>query len=68
MFHPKRITEIIRFCTIYDKNIEKIARYQQCFATKEIVKTIREVDKGVNADCEIIIQKIKKPINLLIQV
>lgn len=48
LFHPKRIVEIIRFFTLYDKNIKKIARYQQYFAIKEIMKTIQVLDKTGN--------------------
>ena len=48
LFHPKRIIEIIRFFTLYDKNVKKIARYQQYFAIKEIIKTIQEPDKNGN--------------------
>lgn len=48
LFHPKRITEIIRFFTLYDNNVKKIARYQQYFAIKEIIKTIKETDKNGN--------------------
>ena len=48
LFHPKRILEIMRFFTLYDKNVKKIARYQQYFAIKEILRTIKNVDKNGN--------------------
>ncbi len=47
-FHPKRIVELVRFFTLYDKNVKKIARYQQYFAIKEIIKTIQDFDKNGN--------------------
>jgi type I restriction enzyme R subunit len=47
LFHPKRLTEIIKYFILYDKNVKKIARYQQFFAVKEIAKTIeKRDDKG----------------------
>ncbi|MEL7654551.1 MAG: HsdR family type I site-specific deoxyribonuclease, partial [Bacillota bacterium] len=48
IFHPKRILEMIRFFTLYDKTVKKIARYQQYFAIKEILNTIKETDKNGN--------------------
>lgn len=48
LFHPKRILEMMRFFTLYDKNVKKIARYQQYFAIKEILRTIKNVDKNGN--------------------
>lgn len=45
LFHPERLLEITKFFLVYDKNIKKIARYQQYFAVKEIVKTIEERDE-----------------------
>lgn len=48
LFHPKRILEIMRFFTLYDKNVKKIARYQQYFAIKEILRTIKDADKNGN--------------------
>lgn len=46
LFHPKRTIEIMRFFTLYDKNVKKIARYQQYFAIKEIIRTIEETDRN----------------------
>ncbi len=54
IFHPKRIIDIIRFFSIYDKNVKKIARYQQYFAIKEIIKTIEELDKNFNRQSGVI--------------
>lgn len=54
LFHPKRILDMIRFFTLYDKNIKKIARYQQYFAIKEIMKTIAENDKNGNRQSGVI--------------
>lgn len=54
IFHPERVLEIIRFFTLYDKNVKKIARYQQYFAIKEIMKTITETDKNGNRQSGVI--------------
>ena len=54
LFHPKRIIEIIRFFILYDKNVKKIARYQQYFAIKEIIRTIEEIDKNGNRQSGVI--------------
>lgn len=45
LFYPERILEIMKFFTLFDKNIKKIARYQQYFGVKEISKTVQEKDK-----------------------
>lgn len=54
LFHPKRIIDIIRFFTLYDKNVKKIARYQQYFAIKEIIRTIEETDRNGNRQSGVI--------------
>ncbi len=54
IFHPKRIIGLIRFFTLYDKNVKKIARYQQYFAIKEIIKTIEEMDNNFNRQSGVI--------------
>lgn len=54
LFHPKRILDLIKFFTLYDKNVKKIARYQQYFAIKEIIKTIKETDKNGNRQSGVI--------------
>lgn len=48
LFHPKRVLDFIKFFIVYDKNVKKIARYQQYFAIKEIIKTIEEFDEKGN--------------------
>jgi type I restriction enzyme R subunit len=48
LFHPERILKLIRYFTLFDKNVKKIARYQQYFAVKEIIRTISEKDKNGN--------------------
>lgn len=40
IFHPNRVMDILKYFTLFDKNVKKIARYQQYFAVKEIIKTI----------------------------
>ncbi|MCL2177177.1 MAG: HsdR family type I site-specific deoxyribonuclease [Firmicutes bacterium] len=42
LLHPKRLLELVRFFILYDNKVKKIARYQQYFAVKEIVKTIEQ--------------------------
>ena len=54
LFHPRRIVELMRFFTLFDKNVKKIARYQQYFAIKEIIKTIKETDKNGNRQSGVI--------------
>lgn len=54
LFHPKRIVELMRYFTLFDKNVKKIARYQQYFAIKEIIKTIKETDKKGNRQSGVI--------------
>lgn len=48
LFHPKRLLEITQFFTLFDKNVKKVARYQQYFAIKEIIKTIEQRDENGN--------------------
>ncbi len=54
LFHPKRVLELIKYFTLYDKNVKKIARYQQYFAIKEIIRTIQEKDKNGNRQSGVI--------------
>lgn len=54
LFHPERLLEMIKFFIIYDKDVKKIARYQQCFAIKEIIKTIEERDEAGNRQSGVI--------------
>lgn len=48
LFHPERLLEITRYFILFDKNVKKIARYQQFFAVKEITKTIEKRDENGN--------------------
>ena len=42
LFHPERLLELTRYFTLFDKDVKKVARYQQYFAIKEIIKTIEQ--------------------------
>ncbi|MFS0646841.1 type I restriction endonuclease subunit R [Siminovitchia sp. 179-K 8D1 HS] len=48
LFHPERLLEITKYFTLFDKDVKKVARYQQYFAIKEIIKTIEERDENGN--------------------
>jgi len=48
LFHPERLLELTRYFVLFDKNEKKIARYQQYFAIKEILKTVEQTDKNGN--------------------
>lgn len=48
LLHPQRVLELTQYFTLFDKNVKKIARYQQYFAIKEIIKTIKERDDKGN--------------------
>jgi type I restriction enzyme R subunit len=54
LFHPERLLEITRYFVLYDKNVKKIARYQQYFAVKEIIKAISERDDNGNRQSGVI--------------
>lgn len=54
LFHPKRLLEITQFFTLFDKDVKKVARYQQYFAIKEIIKTIQERDEHGNRQSGVI--------------
>ncbi|MCB7070711.1 HsdR family type I site-specific deoxyribonuclease [Caldibacillus sp. 210928-DFI.2.22] len=54
LFHPERLLEITQFFTLFDKDIKKVARYQQYFAIKEIIKTIEERDENGNRQSGVI--------------
>jgi type I restriction enzyme R subunit len=54
LFHPERVLELTRFFMLYDKDVKKIARYQQYFAIKEIVKTIGQTDSKGNRQSGVI--------------
>lgn len=48
LFSRERIMEIIKYFTIYDKNVKKICRYQQYFCVKKILDTINKNDENGN--------------------
>lgn len=54
LFHPERLLEITKYYVIYDKDVKKIARYQQFFAVKEIIKTVSEKNKVGNRQSGVI--------------
>lgn len=45
LLNPLRMMELIRYFILFDANVKKICRYQQYFAVKEIIKTIRQTDE-----------------------
>ena len=46
LFAPERLLRIVRYFTLYDANVKKIARYQQFFAVEEIIKTVSTSDSA----------------------
>jgi type I restriction enzyme R subunit len=54
LFHPSRILELTKFFIIFDKDLKKIARYQQYFAIKEVIKTIEEKNEINNRQSGVI--------------
>lgn len=48
LFSKNRIMELIRYFILFDANVKKICRYQQYFAVREIMKTIRQSDAKGN--------------------
>ncbi len=54
LFEPKRFFELIKYFIVFDKDIKKIARYQQYFAIKETIKTINERDEIGNRQSGVI--------------
>ena len=54
LFHPERLLEITKYFTLFDKDVKKVARYQQYFAIKEIIKTIEERDEIGNRQSGVI--------------
>lgn len=45
LLSPDRLLELTKQFTVYDKDVKKVCRYQQYFAVKEIMNTIREIDE-----------------------
>ncbi|MFA7097706.1 MAG: HsdR family type I site-specific deoxyribonuclease, partial [Gammaproteobacteria bacterium] len=54
LFHPKRVLDIIPYFLLFDRHEKKITRYQQYFAIKEIIKTIKEQDREGNRQSGVI--------------
>ncbi|MDM5250096.1 type I restriction endonuclease subunit R [Lysinibacillus sp. G4S2] len=54
LFHPARLLELTSFFTLFDKNVKKVARYQQYFAIKKILSTIEERDENGNRQSGVI--------------
>lgn len=50
----ERVMELIRYFVLFDANVKKIARYQQYFDIKEIIKTIKEKDSKGNRQSGVI--------------
>ena len=48
LFSRERVFELIRYFILFDANVEKVCRYQQFFAVREIMKTIAESDEHGN--------------------
>lgn len=44
LLYPSRVYDFIKYFILYDAKVKKIARYQQYFAVKEILKTIQQDD------------------------
>src|SRR5699024_2051011 len=54
LFCKERVMELIRYFVLFDANVKKICRYQQYFAIKEIIKTIRQTDEKGNRQSGVI--------------
>ncbi|WP_233880296.1 type I restriction endonuclease subunit R [Virgibacillus halodenitrificans] len=54
LFHPNRLLELTKYFTLFDKDVKKVARYQQYFAIKEIIKTIEQRDENGNRQSGVI--------------
>ena len=54
LFHPERLLQITKYFTLFDKDVKKVARYQQFFAIKEIIKTIEQRDENGNRQSGVI--------------
>jgi type I restriction enzyme R subunit len=44
LYSPERLLKFVRWFTLYDANVKKIARYQQFFAVQAIIRTIETDD------------------------
>lgn len=54
LFHPERLLQITKYFTLFDKDVKKVARYQQFFAIKEIINTIEQRDENGNRQSGVI--------------
>lgn len=54
LFHPQRLLELVRYFTLFDKDVKKVARYQQYFAIKQIIRTIQKEDENGNRQSGVI--------------
>ena len=54
LFSRERVMELIRYFILFDSNVKKICRYQQYFAIREIIKTIRQTDERGNRQSGVI--------------
>src|SRR5690625_702394 len=54
LFHPERLKEITQHFIVFDNNVKKIARYQQFFGVKEIVKRVEQFDEHGNRESGVI--------------
>lgn len=54
LFHPQRLLELTRYFTLFDKDVKKVARYQQYFAIKQIIRTIQKRDENGNRQSGVI--------------
>lgn len=48
LFCKERVMELIRYFVLFDANVKKICRYQQYFAVKAIMATLRQRDERGN--------------------
>ena len=48
LFSKERVMELIRYFVLFDANVKKICRYQQYFAVKAIMATLRQRDEKGN--------------------
>ncbi len=46
LFSPERLFELVRFFVLFDGNVKKIARFQQYFAVKAVLKRVEERDEN----------------------
>lgn len=54
LFQKDRFTELVRFFVVFDRNIKKIARYQQYFGVKAILERVEKRDEAGNRESGVI--------------